>query len=255
MKRNLLGCYLAQDLPHVRTAKSVFDHLLNLSLDFEKGKFTEEEDALIIQEVQKNGDCDKTWQHLMKLLNRKDPYIIEDHYICCLKNPNIRTGKWSLAEETIFIEHFFANKKQSDPKYINSIGYPDLDTISKLLNRPRDYVNHHWYTSVKPALLAHHGGCLLTCVKSDFFDYLLEKKVREILDIDWAEATKKFPFETSYSMIVFLSDRRFSSMADKPLYVRLQLSRPFWIDSQFSPKKLLFRKKIVELYLQSRGVD
>ena len=260
-KRNLLGCYLAQDLPHVRTGASVFEHLLKFFVDFETGKFTEEEDKLILREVQKSGDCAETWRRLAKLLNRKDRVVIQNHYICRLKNPHIGTGKWSLTEEAIFIEHFFADKTHSDPRLINSISFPDFGGVSEILNRPSFHINCHWLGSVKPALLAYHGGCLLTCVKADFLDYLIEKKVRGVLDIDWAEATKKFPFETSTSLKCFMKsevrkfDRCFSSMADKPVHVKLQLSRPGWKDSQFSPKAKSYREKIVELYLQARGVD
>ena len=88
-KRDLLGCFLAQDLPHVRTGSSVFEHLKKLVPDFETGRFTKEEDALIIQEVEKNGDNLQTWKNLAKVLKRGFHFKIKARFNLHLKNPDI----------------------------------------------------------------------------------------------------------------------------------------------------------------------
>ena len=215
---------------------------------------------MIIREVEKNGECSKTWEHLAKLLKRRDRVVVQNRFLCCLKNPGKRTGMWSLTEEAILLEHFFADRKDSSPQYVNSISFLDFKGVSDELNRSSFHVKYHWQGSVKPALLAYHEGCLLTKVKAEFLDYLIERKVRAVLDIDWAEATKKFPLETAISLKAFMKtevrkfDRCYPSLASEPVHTKLRLSRGDWKDSEFSEKAKSYREKIVELYLQARGV-
>ena len=215
---------------------------------------------MIIHEVEKNGDNLQTWKKLARVLKRSCHSIVRARFKSNLVNSATKSGNWSLAEESIFLDHFFANRKDSCVDLIEAIHFNDLKEVSSELNRELIHVNKHWLGALKPALLAYHSSCLLRYFKPDFFSYIVKKRIRSLHDIDWTETKKCFPVETSVSMkyclhsAILVFDAKYPSLAADPIYAKLEFSRPDWKDSQFPPKTIKYREKIVELYLQARGI-
>jgi hypothetical protein len=261
MKRNLLGCYLGQDLPHVRTGSSIFRRASKVILPFEAGKFTPLEDATILREVEEYGCTNETWMKLSTILNRSSKTIWSRYQYKFVFNRNTRTGKWLIQEDAAFLEHFFAGKKHSSREVITSIALHKLDAIAKELNRSSSRVNSHWMGQLKPALLSHHNGSLFTNNKPKFFSYLIEKKVTALQDIDWSEAKRLFPTENSKSLLVAIYcemrkiDRSDPLLENEPLHVKLDWSKHDWINAQLPEKVKRYREKIVQLYDEIRGVQ
>jgi hypothetical protein len=260
MKRNLLGCYLGQDLPHVRTGSSLFCHASKVILPFEAGKFTPIEDATILREVQETGDTNEIWRKLATILNRSYN-VIKFRYYQNLLNRHVRKGGWSLEEEAFFLEHFFVGTKHSSRKIIDSINLKNLETVAQELNRPIFCVNFHWKHKLKPVLLSYHNESLFIDNYSEFYHYLIEKRVTALQDIDWKEATRLFPTENSVSLKVAVrneigkANRINPSLKFEPIYVKLEFVRHDWINAQLSEKVKKYREKIVQLYDEIRGVQ
>jgi len=260
MKRNLLGCYLGKDLPHVRTSASVFKHARKIVLTWEDGKFSPEEDEIILREVGKNGANIETWKRLAKLLNRLHYQTPRNRYKFNLENSNFRLGTWTIHEDSILLKHFFDNKKNSDPEFIESISYTDLEPVSEKLSRSVNNVSTHWKIYVKPALLSYHYGCLYTNFKPNFYSYLLKKKVTAFQDIDWGEIKKMFPTQTTASLKTSLHsdmlcfDNKFSLHASIPMHLKLEFIRPEWKDAQLTSRVKKSRQQIVELYDKIRRI-
>jgi len=259
MKRNLLGCYLGQDLPHVRTGSSIFRHARKVILPFESGKFTPTEDAMILREVEQNGETKETWWKLSTLLNRSCN-AVKNRYKQNILNCHARRWGWSLEDDAFFLEHFFAGTKHSSRKVIDSINLKKIEAVSQELNRPSVLVYKHWLGQLKPALLSYHRGDLFTNVNPEFYLHLIGKKVKAVQDVDWKEATRLFPTENSVSLKVPLrngvskADRIDPSLKFAPIYVKLEFLRYDWLNAQMSEKVKKYREKIVQLYDEIRGV-
>jgi hypothetical protein len=261
LKRNLLGCFLAKDLPHVRTSASVFKHARKVVFTWEEGKFTPEEDEIIVREVKKTGENFETWKRLASLLNRLHFQTLKNRYLYNLKNPDFRLGKWTTHDDSIFLKHFFADKKDSDPEFIESISYSDLQPLSGKLNRSLTNVSTHWMTYVKPILLSYHYECLFTNFKPKFYSYLMKKKVTAFQDIDWDEVKRMFPSQTpgflKYGLHSDMTsfDTKHSFQAGSPMHFKIESMRPEWKDAQLSTGVKKHRLQIVELYDQIRGIS
>ncbi len=82
-RRNVLGCYLAQDLPFARHCADVFRQCTIVLQAHKKGKFTKKEDEMIIAEVATHGANNQTWSRLASKMNRlpkdKVSYNIKIH--------------------------------------------------------------------------------------------------------------------------------------------------------------------------------
>ena len=251
MKRNLLGCFVGQNLPHVRHGSAIFTHLRKFASPFESGKFTPEEDAAILVEVRKNGENPGTWNRLAKALNRSHKAICK-RFTIVLKN-HFTIGRWSIHEHSVLIEHFFQDKKQLAEEIVHSLTASDFKEVSLRLNRAYINVYNHWLGYLKPVLLDYHSGSLYKNFKSLFFDYLIEKKVTATQEIDWREVERLFSTQNSKSLGILLQNVLQGTNLSVPIYKRLESLRPF--QSEFSAKTLKFRDQLVELYDQIRGIS
>merc|ERR1712083_213209 len=66
-----------------------------------------------------------------------------------------------------------------------------------------------WDRTIKPILMSYHLGMLHFDWKEKFLNYILEKRVSYVKEIDWNEACKLFPAQTVRSLTqVFMPDER-----------------------------------------------
>jgi hypothetical protein len=257
-KKNVLGCYLAQDLPYIRHSADVFQRAVALLYHFNEGKYTTKEDEQILEEVKTNGANHATWLRLAELLRRKKgSNIAQRHEI--LSNRKVRnSGKWSLDDYKVFFDHIFEKRNPDETPgadYINSLSTSVIMESGEVLNRLPIRVYNAWCTTLKPLLLSYHSGSLHSEWKFDFFDYLIKMKVHSNQDINWDEAKAKFPNNSVKSLSVSFRDaRKDLSHSDKPLYVAIQdyIDRIKHNNSKSFVRD--FKEKIVFLYDKARGV-
>ena len=119
-KRNVLGCYLGQNLPYIRLAPTIIRFATEVLGNWNTGTFTKEEDRIILFEVKKNGATSRTWQKLGAILNRIGTETVFKRYTL-LTVSKIYSGKWQLSEDSLLLGHLFQGKRDSSADSIRNI--------------------------------------------------------------------------------------------------------------------------------------
>ena len=257
MKQNILGCYLAQDFTHVRLSANVFTRAVSLLYLNTDGKYSKEEDDLILEVVKKFGANQRAWNLLAEELKRLSSRICT-HYSVLTNTKGMDSGRWSNEEFILFFDYLFnkANhKKENGPNYIRSIPISVISEAAKYVHRSSYNVHKQWSSSFKPILLAYHDGTLLCDQKKVFLEYIISKNFSSVHDIDWGEAKSLFPNHTSSSLSKYLDlIRTQENFSSKPLYQCVQEYLPKLKNSQSNKRRVEYREKIVNLYDKVRGI-
>ncbi len=253
LKRNVIGCYLGQDLDAIRHAADIFHHACRLISTPIQGKFSKEEDSVILSEVEKTGASLKTWKKIGYLLKRTNLFSISRRHRLLTTEKTSVVGRWTLPEVEILFETFFGGQKNDSVDLIKSLRYKDFDLVADKLNRPKNNVWDHWSKSLKPILLSHHSGTLHKLWCLEFYKYLVEKKVTGRQNINFSEAVQLFPEQNSESLHQAL--RIFSRKEEneeQPLYQVIQKYLPTFKDPQERERIKNFREEIVRIYDEVR---
>ena len=94
------------NMKHAYNVKGRHD-LLVIKDNIVTGAFTEEEDRMILSEVEKYGDNQKTFKNLCEKLNRRFSNDIRNRFEWLQNKPSKQTGPWSFNEDQILIENIF----------------------------------------------------------------------------------------------------------------------------------------------------
>jgi hypothetical protein len=248
-KRNVLGCFLGQDLPNVRHCADVFQHACSLLNPLKSGKFSQEEDQIILKEAKKSGANLSTWKSVILKLNRKDTVIIARRYTALTKGQSLFKGKWTLTEDEVLLESLLSGKKNAGIDEIKSVCMKDFQMCSEKLNRSKVNVYIHWRNIVMPILLSFHYGTLHQPWRRDFFEYLIKKKIAGVQDIDYSEASRFWPEQSPTSFVNSL--KAFSSKQaeqHKPLHKIIEENVHSFKDIQETERVRNYREEIVRIY-------
>jgi hypothetical protein len=256
-KRNAIGCCLGQDLPYIRHGGDVLQRAVTLLYPWKKGKFSKDEDEIILKDVRKNGPNPKTFQTLTDVLERPAD-IIRNRYYEQINCEGLKSGKWKLADYEQFFEFLFREEhtgNKSGVDYINSIPKSVIDDAAKLLNWKPKSMYKKWLKNIKPDLLSYHSGSLHSDVKSQFYTYLVDNKINFQQEIDWEDVIKEFPNCSSQSLGGFISDiyRNKKLYKVMPLYLAAENYNKR-TKRQKSKKQMKLKKDIISLYNKARGV-
>jgi len=258
LRQNVLGIYLSRGLPYVRLGAEVFNRAVALFYLSNDGQYTEEENNIILNTVESFGTGLSTWQKLADLLKRRKPSNISKHYILLTKAKGMNSGKWTESDFKTFFDHVFntANEsKMTGVEYILNLPNSTILEAAKLLRRIDFYVLQQWNVTIRPILLAYHKGTLHTEWRREFLQYLLNRKVISVQDINWDEAKVHFPDHTTPSLErALLSIRRQSTFGSQPLYKSIQDYLPKLKNSAEMKSYKDNKEKIVYLYDQARGI-
>ena len=97
-----LATKLGVDHPH-----NIRSHYHNLLQNFVKGKFTKEEDKIILNYVKINGNNTQTFRKLRKELNRGHLTSIRTRFEYLQNKPSKKRSSWQIEEDMMLMEHFF----------------------------------------------------------------------------------------------------------------------------------------------------
>jgi hypothetical protein len=257
-KRNVLGCYLAQNLPYIRHGTDVFQRAVAVLYPCNEGRYTMEEDDLILKEADKLGANQKTWLRLAALFNRRKASNIAKRHQVLKKGKENILGKWSVEDYRLFFNYIFKERnpgKGAGIEFINSIKTSVIMASGEVLNRIPDRVYCHWTGSVKPLLLSYHSGTLHKEWKIDFFDYLIQNKVHSTQDIDWDEAKAHFPNQSVRSLSkTFVAAQTAIRYQGMPLYLAIKDFKEIMKHRNSSESSKASKEKIIFLYDKARGV-
>ena len=105
---------------------------------------------------------------------------------------------------------------------------------------------------LKPILLSYHNSSLFADVKTQFLNYLIEKKVNSVQDIDWIDAKERFPGHSSRSLRNLISPKK---LLQYPLYKSIEDYLPTLKHS--SRKRPFFenRERLIFMYDKARGAN
>jgi len=258
MKRNVIGCWLAQNLYYIRHGGDVAKRAVTVLYPWKKGKFSKDEDEIILKEVEASGENCKTFQKLAEVLKRPAKNI-SDRYYEQIKREGLKAGSWNLADYEQFLEFVFRAERTSNKSgidYINSIPLSVIGDAAKELGwKPRSMYQKWLYT--KSTLLSYVRGSLDTDVKPQFYDYLIKNKIVFMQEIDWEDVKKVFSNHSSYSLHWFISDIfRNKLYKGMPIYLALEdyKERSKYSKRQQSKKQKKFKEDIIFLYNKARGV-
>ena len=248
-KRNVIGCFLGQDLPHIRHAADIFHHACTLLQTKNNGKYSKEEDTIILEEVRKSGACASTWRKLSLVLNRNYTDSIANRYKTITDYQYQQKGRWSLTEDEMLLEHLFEGKSNVGIEEIKNVAYNDFKSFALLLNRTQKNVSNRWKCTLMPILLSFHYETLHKLWRRHFFEYLIEKKIVAIPEINYSDAMSLFPEQNPSSLVTPLKHYAIKqSKLNKPLYQILQDCLPTFTDSQEIERVKNFRQEIVRIY-------
>lgn len=248
----MIGCFLGQDLTRIRIATTIFERAFKILFTENGGKFSKQEDEVILEAVNKHGAKITTWSVLTVQLSRTKE-VIRSHYYHSLRKQNNISGRWTLDEEEVCIETLFTNKI-SDRSVIKSISNVDLQPVADQLNRHVRLVSNHWEGRLKPVLLSYHLDETFRNFRPPVLSYLVEKKVVAFQDIIWSEVIKQFPSQTTLSL-TFEIHNQLASIDEKnpheahlPIFEKLQNNYFLWKDEVLSERQKSYRSKIIEIY-------
>ena len=254
-KRNVLGCYLAQNSPYVCHGADVFNRFL-LEFHYTLGNFSKEEDALILNEVEKNGANSKTWAKLKNLMKRSPSSSVKRRYELISQEKDLKTGKWDKEEFYSFFKELFSCGVQNEmslSEFVMSRTVVDIQKAGCNIQRLPENIYRQWNRKIRPVLLAYDKGILYKEWRKPFLQYVVEKKYISLHDIDWQDATLHFPCHTAISF-----NRAFSSVlqSDHSFYSRplFESVRDYLSENH---KKLKIKKQddeIVALCNKARGL-
>jgi hypothetical protein len=260
MKRNVIGCYLGQDLPYIRHGGDVAKRAVTILYPWNKGKFSKDEDEIILKEIEANGENSKTFRKVAEVLERP-VQSIKDRYFVQIKCEGRKSGKWNMADYEQFLQFVFQAERTSNKSgfdYINSIPMSVIHDSAKVLGWKPKSMEQKWMQGIRPLLLSYHSGSLHADVKPQFYDYLIKNKIVFQQEIDWKDVEKEFPNHSSPSLKWCIGNifrnKLYKAM---PIYLAVDDYREKTKHSKDSKRKLKQKKlkeDIIILYNKARGV-
>jgi hypothetical protein len=253
-KRNVVGCYLAQELPYIRFSTDVLGRA-KLILYKSNGKFSKDEDEVILAEVKKNGTGIETWQKLAKILKRNSPRTMRRRYESKLKEVSYISGAYTIEEDKLILEQLFQGKKEVGIADIKASQQKSLLPAVSKLYRPISNINMHWLHKLKPVLLSYHLGVLHFDWKESFANYIVDKKPMTMQEVDWKDAVEHFPGQSSASLKTCLNGwttHRMTTNKDLPLFEALRLHLPQIKETKDQETTKTYREEIVRIYKEIR---
>ena len=192
LKCNVIGLYLSLGMSKARYASDVFEQARNILVNKVR-KLTPEERKFLVDYVNDKGEnCD--WRELGYILYKKYPKNIVSNLQKMYKRECFKIkfqnkrGRVTLSEDKLILDFMFPGRK---PIPANSDCFMEPSEFGKILGKQlgRNELStyRHWHSVLKPWLLQYHAGTLHLDVKRLFLNYLNERKVTYLQDINWSE--------------------------------------------------------------------
>merc|ERR1719510_2818669 len=100
-----------------------------------------------------------------------------------MKQQRYTTGRFSLQEDQMIIEKLFNGKESS----LETVRTSKLVKTEEISDMKRSCVSTYdrWEKSLKPILMSYHLGTLHSNWKGKFLNYIVDKRVNSVKEIDW----------------------------------------------------------------------
>ena len=180
---------------------------------FVKGKFTPEEDKIILDHINEHGSNRQSLKQLMEILNRCSAESLRCRHKKLLSENEYDTSNaskkksWELAEEEKILRYVIRLKriKNHDIEALESIKVEEFSSLAKDLQRSKLSCFTHWMQVVLPALKSHILGIPYNSDwKLELMNYIVDNKIKHENDIDIDYLVKNVtPGQTRFSVQVY----------------------------------------------------
>ena len=183
---------------------------------FVKGKFSPDEDKIILEHVDQHGRDDKSVRTLAEILNRGSIYSIRRRHARLMSENEYNTSSvitaWKVEEERILIRYIFDTRlnlkgirNHQDINLIENISEDEFSECAEVLKRSNLSCYSHWMRIIVPALKTHFLGLPLNGDwKLDMMSYIVRNKIKHEKELDVGFLLDKIaPGQTKNSLLVF----------------------------------------------------
>ena len=241
---------------------------------FVKGKFSPDEDKIILKHVEQHGKDSKSLRKLAEILNRRSTGSIWDRHKRLISEneyatSNVRSA-WKLEEEETLIRYILKLKivnNKHDINMIENISTNEFSGCAEALKRSNQTCYLHWMLVVVPALKTHFLELPLNGDwKLKMMSYIVENRIKHEKELNFDVLVDEIaPGQTRTSLKTFERNLRsytvnnIKKRSELPLYqiVKNKLreqsqSNPcFNINHKGEEKKLKRANDIIDIYLKT----
>ena len=228
-----------------------------------QGKFTPEEDQIILNNVERHGCNLDTFRNLAIQLVRIRPVSIKRRHEFLTFNKEKKQKMWTSSDNKKLLEVIINLKgiKPRDISTLRSVKESDFESIAKELQRTTSSCYCHYNQSLLPVLKTHILGLpqSIDWIR-ELLDHIVDTKTKSTNDLDYFLLCQEmFPGQTPYSLdsciTRFLNLSRQNKMLENtPLcdIISDKLSNPspqsILVCEKKRTKKLQYAEDIVEIY-------
>ena len=245
--------------------KNYFEFYLENTTPLVTGRFSEKEDEMILNHIERNGKDLDSLANLTKLLGRGSPQTIRNR-VEYLVSGNVRKLKtWKLVEDEEMMQAIFKIERVNprDITSLESVVFRDFKIVSQKLERSMGSCERHWLNILLPILKTHINGLPLDNEwKKDLIKYIIKQNISHYKELDLALVMEQVcPGQTISSVLHYLSNcqnhkktQKPSKYDDLPLYrmveIRLNDAGPncSFHSGKVAEKSLQHKSDIVKLY-------
>ena len=203
---------ILRDRPDPRTIETRHRRLITPGTSV-KGRFSPEEDQIILQHIAKNGQGRNSLKELADILNRRSCKSLAFR-ISLLKSTNEYDkgsqvkGEWTLEEDRNMVQHVLSltGIQSHDIAALESVTPSQFSEFGKSCKRSSRSCYMRWKTVILPAIKTYILGLPLNCEwKLDVMLYTVKHKTKSIKDLELDMLVKEVaPGQTVQSILVFL---------------------------------------------------
>ena len=240
--QKLLGAYLSQGFVHHRCAMQFYTTLIGLKM--RKGSLGEEEKEKLLEFVKKHigKPTTKDWQKFSLEMGRQSKHL--QCQLNILKeskdvSQTLKGSKYTLEEEVKILSYLDKHFDIGDPEKLKSFPLREFKPLVKVLQRGEMAIYIHYHGVLLPILLGNIYGSLNMEWESEFFNCIIDQKVKSISDIKWDLVLKQKPFLTRQKISLVLTNARNVVKVPGLLYeqitayrsrITIRRSSPKWIE-------------------------
>ena len=240
--QKLVGAYLSIGFVKHRTASQFYNTLISLKM--RKGSFDEEEKEKLLEFDKKHNGNPTTneWKELTLEMGRASNALKTQLKI--LKeskdvNQTLKGSKYTLEEEVKILSYLDKHFDIGDPEKLKSFPLREFKPLVKVLQRGEMAIYIHYHGVLLPILLGNIYGSLNMEWESEFFNCIIDQKVKSISDIKWDLVLKQKPFLTRQKISLVLTNARnvvkvpgllYEQIAAYRSRITIRRSSPKWIE-------------------------
>ena len=185
-------------------------YLKNEGAKLKLGRFSPEEDQIILDNVERHGLNLDTFKKVAVLLGRNLPDSIKTRHEFLTSNKEKNRKRWTSSDDKKLLEAIL-KLDRINPRDISglcSVNISDFTSVAKELQRSKKSCWFHYYQALLPILKTHILGLPQgTDWMRELLRYIVDNQIKSVADIDYfVLCNEQLPGQTRYSMANYISN-------------------------------------------------